>query len=181
MDKTALHTRQLSHAERAKTVVIALAKVGIIGLIDEATGYQYQRERNALEVLLQNYLTKTATKWLKRFPNEYYEQMARLRGWDMKSIQKGNRPSVVGKYTNDLIYDRLAPSLVDSLDRINPQSASGSRSKKHHQHLQDPAVLDLTSHISAIVTMMTLAKTWDAFMETVNRLKPKFVAETETA
>jgi len=33
----------------------------------------------------------------KRFPNEFYEQMFRLRGWQWKGM-KVNRPQIVGHY-----------------------------------------------------------------------------------
>lgn len=47
------------------------------------------------------------TEWAKRFPDEFYKQICRLKGWQWRGM-KVNRPSVVAQYTTDLVYERLA-------------------------------------------------------------------------
>jgi hypothetical protein len=111
-----LGRRQLHIAEKAEIVIRALAYVGIIALVDEATGYQEIRDRNALQAILDKYLRKELAAWAKRFPDSFYEQMFRLRGWQWRGM-KINRPSVVGHYTNDVVYARLAPGVLDELRR----------------------------------------------------------------
>ena len=59
----------------------ALAEVGVIALVDEATGYQYVRDREALQEHLEKFLRKELAVWVKTFPDEFYEEMYRLRGW----------------------------------------------------------------------------------------------------
>ena len=48
-DAGVLHARQAHIAQRADTLIRGLATVGIIGLVDEATGYQDIRSKRALE------------------------------------------------------------------------------------------------------------------------------------
>jgi len=91
-----LGRRQKLIAERAEILLRGLAHVGIIALIDEATGYQTIRDREALQAILDAYLRKELAAWAKRFPDEFYEQMFRLRGWRWKGM-KVNRPPGSGK------------------------------------------------------------------------------------
>jgi hypothetical protein len=66
--------------KKADILVRALASVGILALVDEATGYQYDRARHALEEILDKFISKELRKWAKTFPDEFYEQMFKLRG-----------------------------------------------------------------------------------------------------
>lgn len=58
----------------------------------------------------------------KRFPDEFYIQMFKLKKWEWKDI-KINRPGVVGKYTKDLVYSRIAPGVFGELEKRNPPVA----------------------------------------------------------
>ena len=151
----------------------AFAKVGIIALVDEATGYQSDRDRQALQAILDEFLMKEFAAWAKRFPDEFYEQMFRLRGWVWKGMRV-NRPQVVGKYTGDLVYDRLAPGIVKELEQRNPKDRRGRRKAKHHQWLTDdighPA---LAQHLHAIIGFMRASDNWKDFYRMVNRAFPK--------
>src|SRR5262249_13364489 len=51
-----------------------LAHVGIVALVDEATGYQYDRARRALEEILEQFISKELLKWIKTFPDEFYRE-----------------------------------------------------------------------------------------------------------
>ena len=101
----------------------ALAHVGIIALVDEATGYQDVRARNALNEILEQFIADELRRWTKLFPDEFYRQMFRLRGWEWKVQSIKQRPGVVGNYTNDLVYQRLAPGVLDELRRKDPSQA----------------------------------------------------------
>ena len=151
----------------------AFAKVGIIALVDEATGYQSDRDRKALQAILDEFLMKEFAAWAKRFPDEFYKQMFRLRGWVWKGMRV-NRPQVVGKYTSDLVYDRLAPGIVQELEQRNPKDRRGRRKAKHHQWLTDdighPA---LAQHLHAIIGFMRASDNWKDFYRMVNRAFPK--------
>ena len=102
--------RQATLVERARVLTNGFATIGIIGLIDEATGYQRLREERALAKILEKYIAKNLQPWTKTFPYEFYEQIFRLKGW---GGPKGvNRPSVIGHYTNEFVYQRLAPGVL---------------------------------------------------------------------
>lgn len=164
---------QIHLAERAEIIVLSLAKLGITALIDEATGYQEVRDRRALQALLDKYLRHEHAAWAKRFPDEFYREMFRLRGWQYPT-PGGARPGVVGTYTNDLVYERIAPGLLEELEQRNPKSESGHRKAKHHQWMTpdigDPA---LTNHIHAVMGMMRASDNWDQFMGLMDRAYPK--------
>src|SRR6202023_2446326 len=81
-----LHTSQQHIAKRADIVMRGLARVGITALVDEATGYQVVRDRLALQQILDKYLLKEYAKWAKRFPDEFYEEIFKLRNWQWKGM-----------------------------------------------------------------------------------------------
>ena len=109
-DDNSLTPAQESIARNCEILVRALSKVGIIALVDEATGYQEVRDRIALQQILERYISKELLPWTKRFPDDFYKEMFRLKNWpyEPKSIK---RPSVIGTYTNNIVYERLDKNL----------------------------------------------------------------------
>jgi hypothetical protein len=169
----ALNKPQLAVAQRAEMLMRGLAHVGIIALVDEATGYQEVRDKLALQQILDKYLLKEFAAWAKRFPNEFYREMFRLRGWQWRGM-KVNRPSVVGKYTNDLVWNRLAPGVLDELQRRNPKDEKGNRKSRHHQWLtEEIGIPALSQHLFATVGFMRAAANWDQFYRMMQRAFPK--------
>lgn len=172
-DNGTLLPSQAHIAVRADMLVRALASVGIASLVDEATGYQEVRDKKALEALLDKYLLKEFAAWAKRFPDDFYKEMFRLRGWVFPSVT-GGKPGVVGRYTMDIVYERLAPGLVAELEERNPKTASGRRKANHHQWLSDdvghPA---LSAHIQGVTWLMKASDSWDQFIASLDRAKPK--------
>lgn len=151
----------------------AFAKVGIIALVDEATGYQEVRDRLALQAILDKFLRKELAAWAKRFPDEFYEQMFRLKKWQWKGM-KVNRPQVVGRYTNDLVYERLAPGILEQLRERNPKDDKGRRKHKFQQWLtEDVGHPALAQHLYALIGFMRVASTWEQFYRMVQRAFPK--------
>jgi hypothetical protein len=65
-----LTNRQAEIAVKASMFLAACAKVGLDALIDEATGNQYERAEDALQVKLRAYLAEEMRKWEKTFPDE---------------------------------------------------------------------------------------------------------------
>jgi hypothetical protein len=150
-----------------------LAHIGIIALVDEATGYQDIRDRLALQDILDKFLQKEFAAWAKRFPDEFYREMFRLRGWTWRGMRV-NRPSVVGRYTNDLVYDRLAPGILEELQRRNPRDEKGNRPVKHHQWLtEDVGHPALAQHLYATIGFMKASTSWDQFYRLMQRAFPK--------
>ena len=169
---SALRANQLHIAERAEIVVRGLATVGIIGLVDEATGYQRVRGERALAKILEDYIARELQPWTKTFPYSFYEEIYRLRGW--AGPHGAKRPSVIGKYTNDVVYERIAPGVLSELRSNNPTLPSGGRKDKHHQWFTpDLGHPKLKEHLAAVTALMRAAPDWPSFMRILNRAFPR--------
>ena len=168
----ALSNKQVHIAEKCLMLAKGFQIVGITALIDEATGYQEIRDRQALQKILDHYLLKEFAAWAKRFPDEFYQQIFRLRGWQWRGM-KINRPGVVANYTNDLVYARLAPGVLDELRKLNPIE-EGRRAHKHHQYFTPnvghPA---LQAHLNGVMAIMRASTTWENAKRMVQRAYPK--------
>ena len=108
----ALQPNQERFAVTADALLYALADVGITALVDEATGYQYTRERDELQKLLKAYVSEALLPWQKKFPDAFYQQLFRLHGWDytLQGIKKDLVLSVNGLtnlYTNNYLREYL--------------------------------------------------------------------------
>ncbi len=179
-DSVVFPVRQTRIVERANALIRGLASVGIIALVDECTGYQEQRRRDALQEILDKYLLDEARPWVKTFPLEFYEELFRLKKWEWEALpnnKKPQTPSVVGRYTNSLIYKRLfsgfPTELIEELQNLNPQNQTGNRRWRHHQWFQEHNGLPvLKQHISNIVTLMRASSSWSAFERAVKRAFP---------
>jgi len=88
----ALQKQQLHLADQAEILVRGFARVGIIALVDEATGYQKERARDALATILEAFVAKELQPWIKTFPPDYYEHLFRLRGLSYPPKQANYRP-----------------------------------------------------------------------------------------
>lgn len=168
-----LHYQQAHIAEQCEVLVRAFAKTGIIALVDEATGYQDQRAKDALARILEQFITEELRPWVKTFPVEFYQGIYRLRGW--KWPPKSNKHnSNVGRYTNDLVYERLAPGVKDELLRLTPRNERGRLKHKLHQHLTpDVGHPKLREHFASVIMAMNVSKSWEDFMRAMNRFLPK--------
>jgi hypothetical protein len=171
--KGKLRQRQQYLVDTAEILMRGFARVGIIALIDEATGYQEVRDRLALQAILDQYLRKEFAKWAKQLPLEFYQGIFRLRGWQWRGM-KVNRPQIVAHYTTDLVYARLAPGLVKELGVRNPMINRGYRKHKNYQYLtEDIGLPALSQHLYAVNGLMRAAKTWDEFMDLMNKAHPR--------
>jgi hypothetical protein len=170
-----LGARQVLTAEKAEILLRGFAHVGIIALIDEATGYQYIRARTALEEILEKFIAHEFKKWAKRFPDDFYREIFRLRHWEFKESTVKRTP-LIGKLTLNLVYDRLAPGVRQRLETLNPKDEHGRRKKKHFQWLTedigDPA---LREHLASVIVLMRGHDDWDTFMKMLNRSLPRYL------
>jgi hypothetical protein len=169
-----LTARQNIIVRQAEIFMRSLAKVGIIALIDEATGYQDTRARDALQKILEKFISKELHPWVKTFPDEFYENYFRLRGWNYTSIDS-SRPGVVGKDTIDLIYQRLAPAVLEELKRITPRLESGRLKHHFHRRLTDDiGHPKLREHIASVITLMKASNNWSFFKRMIDKAIPKY-------
>lgn len=172
-DKKLVH-QQANIAKRCEILVRGFARVGIIALVDEATGFQEVRARQALEKILERFISDELLKWAKMFPDEFYQQMARLRGLHYSEIAT-KRPPYIGRLTNDLVYDRLAPGVLEELKKKNPKDEKGRWRHKHFQFLtEDIGNPRLREHLWAVIGLMRASSNWRNFYSLLNRAFPKY-------
>ncbi len=167
-----LQEQQLHIAKRCEVLVRGFARVGIIALVDEATGYQKERERNALQKILEQYIAPELLPWVKTFPDDYYEQLFRLKGWQYNPLSV-KRPGVVGRLTNKIVYEKLPPGVLEELRKVNPVTEKGHRKDKHHQHLsEDVGRRHLEKHLASVITLMRVSQNWRTFEKHLERAFP---------
>lgn len=170
-DAHVLSEAQARVAEKADVLMRGLARVGVVALVDEATGYQAERDRDELHRILAAYIAKELMPWTKRFPDTFYEEMFRLRGWQRRSSKA---PMMAGKLTNDVVYARMPPGVLEELQRVNPKDDRGRRKAKHHQYLSpDVGHPHLRDHVLQVTALMRAAESWGAFMRMLNRSFPR--------
>jgi len=161
-DAEVLTDSQKPQAYIADILMRSLAVVGITALIDEATGYQYDRDQDELQKILSAYISKEFLPWAKRFPNEFYAEICRLKGWEYHGNQ---RPAIIGKITNEIVYDQLPEGVLEELRSKTPKSNSGgNRTKRFHQSLTlETGVPHLDRHITSLIVLMKACDTWEEF------------------
>lgn len=167
--------KQQEHiAVQCEILLGGLARVGIIALVDEVTGYQDQRAHDALTNILEEFIADGLRPYVRTFPLDFYKQIYHLRGWAYPP-RHNRHNSILGKLTNDLVYDRLAPGVRDALHRATPRLPSGRLKYKLFQRLTDDIGHPrLREHLGALVMALKMSDDWRSFMQTVNRLLPKY-------
>ena len=73
-----LQPQQKNIAQKCEIIVRGLARVGIVALVDEATGFQEVRKRDALHKILEAYIAPELMPWTRRFPPSFYKEMFRV-------------------------------------------------------------------------------------------------------
>ena len=164
-------------SERAYVLSKALMNVAIVALVNEATGYQDIRPKDTLQAFLEKLIRKELAAWAKKFPDEFYENIYKLKGWPWPGLGK-NRYSVVGHYTRDLVFERLAPGLLEELERKKPKDDKGQRAHKLHEWLTDDIGNPmLAQHMHSLVMFQRLALAsgfgWNRFVKMVDQVMPK--------
>lgn len=169
----ALQEQQMDKAQKAEILTRALAKVAIIALVDEATGYQAIRAKDSLAKILEAFVAKELQPYLRAFPADYYEQLFRL--YKLPFPPEGNKswcPAFFEHITNEVVYSRLAPDLLPELKRL---ASKAERKAKLHQWLtQDIGHPKLREHLASIVTIMKLSQTPEQFKASVNMIHPRY-------
>ncbi|ALN73521.1 P63C domain-containing protein [Aureimonas sp. AU20] len=153
-----LQAQQQPIAQQCEILMRGFARVGIVALVDEATGYETVRKRGELHSILEKYIAKELLPWSKRFPDSFYEEIFRLHKWryDPKSVA---RPGVVGKFTNEFIYKALPEGVLDELKSRNPDNK-----RRNHQFLtEDVGHPHLQKQITATTTLMRASDSWPMF------------------
>ncbi len=161
-------------AEVAYQLMKGFATVGIVALVDEATGYQYEREHDELQKILKAYIAEELLPWQKRFPDIYYKELFRLNGWDYTVNGIKKRPGIIGKWTNTLIYEQLPNGVLEELKKHTPKSDTGNYTARFHQSLTiDVGEPSLNNQINQIVTLFQLSDNMKHMWQQFEKLKSR--------
>ena len=173
-DADALVQSQEHVARQADILIRALAKVGIVALVDEATGYQRDRGHDALRMLLERYIAEGLQKWIHTFPNSFFAELDRL--YDNAPTTPRSRPQYYGKFINKYVYDPIEHGYVKAeLDKLNITD-EGRRRARFHQWLTDEGRTILTRQIGKVEGIMEMCDNIDQFKEVAKRRKAVTVA-----
>ena len=155
------------------------ATLGIIALVDEATGYQKERAKDALAKLLEAFIAKELQPWVPTFPVEFYEHLFRLRGLPFPTSSV-KRPQYFGVLTNEIVYKRLAPGVLKELRAVTPRNEDGRPVAKYFQSLtSNLGYPKLKEHLGAVVAYVRIGKTWAEFMLILNQHYPRYGSTME--
>ena len=167
----ALQNNQSEVVDICRIIQNGLAHVGITALIDEATGYENSRAKMELARILRNYLSDEIKEWTKTFPLDFYRQIYRLQGWEWTELENGKKPptpAIVGSFTDDLIYKRLAPNILTELRKRNPK-----RDVRHHQWFNaEEGHPKLRMRIAQVIVVMKLSDDWDDCRRKMDKMFP---------
>lgn len=167
-EKGALLPTQKHIADRCEVLVRALAQVGIIALVDESSGFQKEREVDALQQLFSRFIAKELQPWVKRFPSDFFDHMKRMYG--LQEMKK--TPSFFGCLINRWVYAELSPEIHEELKRLNPVTEAGHRKHRHHQLLtQDVGCPALDRQIQKVVTLMSVSDCREDFEKLLEKSK----------
>lgn len=167
-NKGELQTQQIVIAHQCRVITSSLTRIGLIALIDEATGYQQKRENDELQQILTAYLLPEHRPWMQTIPEEFTKEIYRVYGWVRQPNNRG--PRYAGKLIRQLIYERMPKPILPKLDEVNPANGRYQRKHKHHQFLTEKQGMD---HFrSQVITVMTLLR--------ISRDKSEFKRHLET-
>jgi hypothetical protein len=156
-------------ADKALLLIRGLAHVGIIALVDEATGFQYDRPRRELEEQLKKFLSDSLRRWVRTFPAAYFQHLCRLRGIELRPDMK--LPQYFGHLTNNLVYRRIAPGLLTKLKERRDEK--GSPSNKLNQWLSlDVGVPELLVHLGTVIAVMKQHTDYNQFERALGDIAP---------
>jgi hypothetical protein len=158
---------QLDIAKQAEIITRACAKVGIIALIDEATGYQAFRKKQELQLKLQAFIADDLQEWALMFPQEFWFELARLEGIH---YSPRSRPLRWGKYIMAFVYDAVDGDVGKHLRKQNPDPHF---KQNHHQWLKEFGRQKVHDQIERVITIMKLCNDMDDFRQKFARVFKK--------
>lgn len=155
-----LTDRQKEIAIKCAVLTAGLTRTGLDALIDEATGYQYERAEDALQVKLRAFIAEELRAWEKTFPDELWEEFGRLTGW---ATPLQTRPKWWGKLVIELIYDTLDADVAAYLKANKPPAGV-------HWHRQLTENLGVRQLVSRCWEVIGVSKTCDNIHELRQRV-----------
>lgn len=159
-----LRGKQHDLAKQAEIIMRACAKVGIIALIDEATGYQKMRAKQALQLKLQAFIAEDMQDWARMFPTEFWLELARLEG---VHYSPRSRPLRWGKYIMAFVYDAIDKDVGNTLRELNPDP---HYKQNHHKWLEQFGRQSVHDHLQRVIAVMKLCNDMADFRKKFERV-----------
>jgi len=175
--RSILTKQQQNLAKTSEQLLLGLSGIGITALIDEATGYQYERERNELQNILSAFIAQELMPWQKKFPDELYKEIFRLNGWNYTVHEIKQRSRAIGRWTNNLIYQQLPQEILKELYAKAPKTSSRNMAVRLRESLAtEIGNLHLEKQLISVIILMNVSTDWRGFLRLFNK---KFGQEIE--
>jgi hypothetical protein len=142
-------------ALQAEIIIRASAKLGIVALVDDATGFIADKRRQRYLELFKEFIREEVQEYEGEFPDQLFDVMYKIYGLPRRADAK-NHPRFFSKFIRKYIYQPLASSngaILEMLDEKNPVVyASGGRRYKMFQFLSDVVGLPaLRAHLWQVI------------------------------
>jgi len=123
--------------------------------------------KSALQLKLQAYIAEDLQEWARKFPAEFWFELARLEG---VRYSPRSRPLRWGKYIMAFVYDAIDKDVGKRLREINPNPQHG---QNHHQWLKEFGKDKLIGQIQSVITIMKLCDDMVDFRKKFDRVFSK--------
>lgn len=165
--KDRLKPSQYFLAVQAEIILRASAKLGIIALIDEATGYIKDKRKEEYRELFKEFIRQEYREWAAEFPDQFFDLLYRLYNLKRNNL-KGRHPRFFSKFIRKYVYSPLVNShgaILEMLDEKNPVVyVNGGRKYKLFQFLSEQLGLPaLRAHIWQVVGIGNSVRSKEAF------------------
>ena len=172
----ALTVSQIPLSIQADVIMRGLAEVGIVALIDEATGHIEEKHKEEYRELFREFIRKECREWEKEYPNQFFDLLYRL--YELPKPNNGKHPKFFGKFIRKYIYIPLANSngaILETLDEKNPVIyQNGGRRYKMHQFLSEMiGVPAFRAHLWQVIGIGNSSLTKESFDRGFSRAFPK--------
>ena len=165
-------------ALNCRCFIQASAKLGLVGMIDEATGYD--KGRDEYQQLFRQFIQDVHGSWVKEFPDSFFAGVYKI----YHAVKHGkNHPPYFGGFIAKYVYWPLADSrgaILEKLRAKNPVVNYKGRRYKLHQFLtEEVGKKALHDHIVKISTVMELSGDKGAFRRNFKKAFPRMGDQLE--
>jgi len=178
-NKNKLVNSQLFLAFQAEVIFRSAAKIGIIALVDEATGY-LDSIKDEYRKLFESFVKNELSEWEKHFPDKFFSMIYRLYGLKRQAPDSSKHPQFFGHFIRKFVYFPLANSngaILFELEKKNPVVyAGGTRKYKFFQYLSDEVGVDaFKQHLWQVVGIGEASPDKTAFERSFYRAFPEAI------
>jgi hypothetical protein len=151
---------------QAEAIVRSSAKVGIIALIDEATGYIKDKRKDEYRELFKEFIRNECKEWDREFPDQFFDIIYKI--YNLRRNKPNKHPQFFGNFIRKYVYAPLANSngaILDMLDEKNPVVyINGGRRYKMFQFLTEVlGIPTFKAHLWQLIGIGNASRTKEGF------------------